>query len=72
MKEREGNVVILGVPDDQESLEGATTDEETLDKIWTAVGVDGVAGTHRRLERPLTPGQRRCTATSPPHPIDAC
>ncbi len=34
-KEREGNVVILGVPDDQESLEGATSDEEKLDKIWT-------------------------------------
>ncbi len=48
-KEREGNVVILGVPDEQESMDGAVTDEEKLDKIWTAVGVGSVAGTHRRL-----------------------
>ena len=49
-KEREGNVVILGVPDEQESLDGAVTDEEKLNKIWTAVGMGGgVAGTHRRL-----------------------
>lgn len=48
-KEREGNVVILGVPDEQESLDGATTDEDKLNKIWTAVGVTGVAGSHRRL-----------------------
>lgn len=48
-KEREGNIVILGVPDEQESLDGAVTDEEKLNKIWLAVGVDGVAREHRRL-----------------------
>ncbi len=48
-KEREGNVVILGVPDEHESLEGAVTDEQKLDKIWTAMGVGGVVGVHRRL-----------------------
>ncbi len=48
-KEREGNIVILGVPEEQESLEGAVTDGEKLDKIWTVVGVGGVAGVHRRL-----------------------
>ena len=47
-KECEGNVVILGVPDEQVSLDGAITDEK-LNKIWTAVGVGGVAGVHRRL-----------------------
>lgn len=48
-KEREANVVILGVPDENESLEGATTDQEKLNKIWSTIGVSGVVGTHRRL-----------------------
>ncbi|KAK8381159.1 hypothetical protein O3P69_008199 [Scylla paramamosain] len=49
-KEREGNVVILGVPDDQESLEGATTDEEKLDKIWTAVAHPVVVFLHTKQQ----------------------
>lgn len=48
-KERKGNIVILGVLDVQESLDGVITDEEKLSKIWMVVGMDGVAGTHRRL-----------------------
>ena len=48
-KEREANIVILGVPDENELLEGATTDQEKLNKIWTKIGVNGVVGTHRML-----------------------
>ena len=38
-KERECNLVILGVPDDNETLEGATTDEEKLKKVWEKAGI---------------------------------
>ena len=38
-KERECNLVILGVPDDHETLEGATTDEEKLKKVWEKAGI---------------------------------
>ena len=48
-KEREANIVILGVPDENEALDGAVTDEDQISKIWSKIGVDGVAGDHRRL-----------------------
>lgn len=48
-REREANIVVLGVPDDNEAMEGATTDQEKLNKIWAKIGVSGVAATHRRL-----------------------
>ena len=50
-REREANVVILGVPDQNESLEGATNDEDKLNAIWGIIGVADVTGTHRRLGR---------------------
>lgn len=60
-KEREANLVILGVPDEYESLDGAVTDEDKLKKIWAKVGVDNVVGTHRRLGRSDGDGTaRRC------------
>ena len=46
-KEREANIVILGVPDENEALDGAVTEEEKIAKIWSEVGVAGVMGTHR-------------------------
>ncbi|XP_071529864.1 uncharacterized protein [Panulirus ornatus] len=50
-KEREANIVVLGVPDENRALDGATTDQEKLDKIWTKLGISDIEGTHRRLGR---------------------
>lgn len=52
-KEREANIVVLGVPDENEALDGATTGQEKLNKIWTKVGISDVEGSHRRLGREL-------------------
>ncbi len=48
-KERENNLVILGVPDEHEALDGAVTEEGKLAKVWEKIGVTNVAGTSRRL-----------------------
>lgn len=50
-KEREANIVVLGVPDEGEALDGAVTDAEKLGKIWEKIDVGGVACTHHRLGR---------------------
>ncbi|MPC34382.1 hypothetical protein E2C01_027769 [Portunus trituberculatus] len=42
-KEREANVVIPGVPDDGEALDGALTDSDLLRKVWTAMDAGVVA-----------------------------
>lgn len=55
-KELETNIVVLGVPDENEALDCATTDQEKLNKIWTKVGISSVEGTHRRLGRVLPTG----------------
>lgn len=47
-REREANIVVLGVPDDNEAMEGATTDQEKLNRIWEK-NRSGVEATHRRL-----------------------
>ena len=60
-KEREDNVVIFGVPDQNEALDGATTDQDKLGVIWNKIGIDGVRGTHRRLGREVNEG-RTCRA----------
>lgn len=39
--------MTLGVPDDQESLEGATSDNK-IHKIWTILGVHHEIRSHRR------------------------
>ena len=38
-KERESNLVLLGVPDENESLDGRTTDETKVRKILEKIGV---------------------------------
>ena len=60
-KERESNVVILGVPDENEALDGAVTDDTKLRKVWEAMEIGTVDGTHWRLGRQggEAPG-RRC------------
>ena len=42
-------MIILGVPDQNESLEGATNDEDKLKVIWNKIGVGRVQGTRRSL-----------------------
>ena len=49
-RERQANLVVLGVPDNDEDFDGVTSDENKLSKIWTKIGVD-VAATYRRLGR---------------------
>ena len=48
-KERENNLVILGVPDGQESLDGKTTDKEKIEKIWLTIGAQEEVVFMRRL-----------------------
>ena len=55
-KEREKNLVITGVPDENEALIGATNDEEKLGKIWSEAGVSEEIQAYRR---PGTIGEER-------------
>ena len=48
-KERECNLVILGVPEEHETLEGATTDTEKLSKVWEAAGISCHVKSARRI-----------------------
>lgn len=48
-KEREKNLVILGLPEEDESLDGATLDIDKIKKIWCKVGVQEEIASHRRL-----------------------
>ena len=48
-KDRECNVVILGVPDEHESLEKATSDDAKLSKIWDALALPKEVTSFRRL-----------------------
>lgn len=48
-KEREDNIVILGVPDEHEALEGAVTDEDKLKRVWSKIGVTNTTSTYKRL-----------------------
>lgn len=57
-KERETNLVVLGVPDEQTVLEGATNDDDKLGKVWDVLEVDTEIRSHRRLGR-LDPGNTR-------------
>ncbi len=50
-KERECNLVLLGVPDGSESMDGATTDETKIEKVWTAIGSSTAIISSRRLGR---------------------
>ena len=48
-KERESNIVVLGLPDEGEALDGAVTDTEKLGKIWGKIDVGSVECHQRRL-----------------------
>lgn len=51
-KQRETNIVITGVPDDLQALEGATSDDDKIGKVWEAIGDNTAVRSHRRLGRP--------------------
>ncbi|MPC72016.1 hypothetical protein E2C01_066308 [Portunus trituberculatus] len=48
-KEEENNLIVTGVPDENECLDGATTEEDKLKKIWSKVGGRVEMQSHRRL-----------------------
>ena len=50
-KERANDLIVTGVPDENDSLDGATTEEDKLEKIWSKVGVHVVMQFHWRLGR---------------------
>lgn len=39
-KEREKNLVVLGLPDENESLQGATEDAKKIEKVWKKIEAD--------------------------------
>lgn len=48
-KERGKNLVITGVPDDDEALQNVTQEEDKLKKIWSKMAVDEEIQSYRRL-----------------------
>ena len=54
-KERETNLIVLGVPDTHESLDGATSDDNKVAKVWSAAGVNVPIKSSRRLGRARSP-----------------
>ena len=59
-QKRETNSVLLGVPEERTALDGATTEETKIQRVWEAVGVrpDVVVRSHQRLGR-SAPGNGR-------------
>ena len=48
-KERENNIIITGVPEENEALAGETSEEKKLSKIWECMEVREEIKPHRRL-----------------------
>ena len=48
-RERETNLVVLGVPDENEAFDGETTDDGKLNKIWNVLEEPLNIKSHRRL-----------------------
>lgn len=57
-RERETKLVVLGVPDEEEELEGASTDEDKIRKIWGVIGKEMRIRGLRRLGRHQTDRKR--------------
>lgn len=58
-KERECNLVVLGVPDTNESLDGATIDVDKVKKVWCTAGASSEVVSVRRLGRADAAGGSR-------------
>lgn len=48
-RQREKNIVVTGLPDENEALDGATTDESKLNIIWRKIEANEKIKEHRRL-----------------------
>ena len=57
--QRETKLVVLGVPDEHESLDGATDDAAKLGKVWEAIGETAPIQRHQRLGRQQAGGRSR-------------
>ena len=55
-KERECNLIVLGVPEEGETLEGATSDSDKVSKVWDAASITSNVKSLRRIGQP---GERR-------------
>ena len=51
-KERECNIVILGVPEGAEALDGATNDDAKVKKVWEAAGITCNVKSAKRIGNP--------------------
>ena len=51
-KERECNIVILGVPEGAEALDGATSDNAKVKKVWEAAGITCNIKSSKRIGNP--------------------
>ena len=59
-KERECNLILLGVPDEGETLDTLTEDKDKVKKIFEAIGTSGNISSIRRLgQRNVAEGSRR-------------
>ena len=68
-KERETILVVLGVPDADEQLEGDTADRQKLSRIWRVANVTAPIESCRRLGRPTgVPAGRVAAGTAGPQP----
>ena len=63
-KERENNLVVFGISEDSESLDGATNDQDKLEKIWTKIGVDATRVSVKRLGRNVEAGKKKALTGS--------
>ena len=58
-KDRETNLIVLGVPEDGTVIDGANNDNEKLDKIWGKVNDQSVRIFSKRLGKTIQTGKMR-------------
>lgn len=56
-KERECNLIVMGVPEEHEALDGATTDQSKIVKVWEAARATCEVKSVRRLGKAAAAGQ---------------
>ena len=58
-KERETKLIVRGVPEETDTLDGATSDEEKLSKIWSRIGATVSRISSKRLGNTALPDRKR-------------
>ena len=58
-KDRETNLIVLGVPEDGTAIDGANNDNEKLDKIWGKVNDQTVRVSSKRLGKTIQTDKTR-------------